>query len=122
MKDILKDLKDFNLPKDKKALNKIKCSLRHGGRIYWYYQEDLEFCKKIAIDPKEEKYYSGLCVIAPNLEIRTIDQELEYDECIVVIDSEPTTKCYPESTWIAINRLIDDKSLVEIYTLEECKQ
>ena len=117
MEDILKDLANFDLPKDDKMFDKIKCSLKHGSRIYWYYQEDLDFYKKLESDVREQKCFSGLCVIAPDREIRNIDQELECDECVIIVDDYPTEKCYPESEWIAINRLIDNDSLIEIYEL-----
>jgi hypothetical protein len=42
--------------------------------------------------------------------------ELETDECVVVMDRYPCEKSYPETDWIALNRILDDEELVEIYS------
>ena len=116
MRNIKRDCVDIDLPRDVGAFDKIKCGLRHGTRIYWYYKEDLNCL------PDEEKenvrdyeYFSGIVVYVDGAEIRSRDSELDYEECVVVIDTEPTEKCYPECAWVALNRLIDDDNLVEIY-------
>ena len=116
MRDILTDLKDFNLPKDwEQAFKKVKCNLQQGGRIYWYYNDEKKFCESIGEEPRLMKYWSGITVIAPDREVRSMGCELEIEDCVVVLDWHPCEKCYPESDWIALNRLLDNPDLVEIY-------
>ena len=40
---LMKDLDNENLPKNLDNLDKIKCDLMSGKRVYWYFKEDLEF-------------------------------------------------------------------------------
>lgn len=107
------DCKNPNLPKDSDDLDKLYCeSLKLGTRIYWYYKEDLEQFADEAPHIRDYHLYSGIVVPLPDVENRG---ELEYNECMVCIDQYPTEKEYPQFNWTALNRLLDDKDLVEIY-------
>ena len=120
VKNIREDCGNLDLPKDwEKAFDKIKCPLNHGSRIYWYYKEDIVHLNEADEDPRDYASYSGLCVCLDGNEIRYIDEELETDECVVIIDMYPTEKCYPECSWKALNRLLDDEDLVEIFRKEK---
>lgn len=114
--EVFEDLNNFELPKDENAYNKIKCSLTNGQRVYWYYKDDLEFCKEIGEDARRSYLYSGIVFTRPFIEKPNYESEMNIEDCIVCIDWYPCEKCYPETDWIALNRLIDNDDLVEIYT------
>jgi hypothetical protein len=120
-KEILKavrDAQDIDLPKDVDSIEKIKGVIENGTRLHWYYKEDLEYFREYvpAIEnPRECSEYSGIAISIPGQESGRGDLE---EGIIVVIDNYPVEKCYPEITWVALNRLIDDPELVEIYSEE----
>ena len=114
MKELLSDLKNFDLPKDlDAALPKIKCSLIQGSRLFWYEKEDKEMADEMGEDPRQFPPYSGILVAAPDTTYN--HGELEIEDCVIVMDNYPCEKCYPEVTWIALNRLLDNNDLVEIF-------
>ena len=122
-KDFIQDVKDqrcLSLPTGdnwEEKLDKIKVpELYSGLRVYWYYKDDAEFSAQFRDDPRVDPPYSGLIIPLPDVEIRGGHEgELEWEDCIVVIDSYPTEKCYPEVDWVALGRLLDNDNLVEIY-------
>lgn len=110
-----KDLsKGMELPKDETALNKIHCELGNGKRIYWYYQDDLEFYENEGESVKDysDALFSGIVIPIP---YSSGTRESDYDCYIVVIDQYPTEKEDPTVDWIALNRLLDNPLIVEIY-------
>lgn len=123
--EVLKDLRDYNLPRDiDKAFDKIKCPIQHGLRVGWYYQEDLDYFNEwrgrnenIRVNPP----FEGMLVAINDVEARGFDSDLEPDQCIVIMHSYPVEKCYCAYTWIALNRLLDDDSLIEIFELDKEK-
>lgn len=110
---IFKDLQDIDLPKDSNSWNKLKCNIENGDRIYWYYQEDIDFAEEMEFNIREDKAYSGIVVIIPDIEYNGGD--LDCDNTIVIVDRYPCEKCYPITDWIALNRLLDEENLIEIY-------
>lgn len=102
------------LPRDNKSFKKIKCNLKIGKRIYWYYKEDLDFAlNENKIDKDFDVYYpgySGIVILKPDTDSRSIDGE----DCIIVIDRYPCEKCNPEVDWLPLYKLIDCDDLVEI--------
>lgn len=96
-----------------KKLDKIRCGLRQGMRIVWYYEEDKAFAEEHGGDPRFDCPFSGIVVALPDVEVRG-GGELEWEDCAVVVDQYPVEKCYPEVYWIVLGRLIDDDRLVEV--------
>lgn len=111
--EIIDDCRSLDLPKDDNAFDKISCHLEIGDIIHWYYEEDLEFCREEGLDPKDYNYYSGLVVPIPDIEVR--GKGLDIEDAMIAIIDYPCEKSYPESDWIALNRLLDNEDLVEIY-------
>lgn len=95
-------------------LDKIKCGLRQGMRIAWYYEEDKKFAEEQDGDPRIDWPFSGIVVALPDVELRS-GRELEWEDCAVIVDEYPVEKCYPEVYWMALGRLIDDDRLVEVF-------
>lgn len=108
------DLKNYDLPKNLDAIDKIKGILVHGSRIWWYYQEDKEFYEKLNESPRQFAPFSGVVVSKPHVSYS--GPELDIENCVVVIDTDPSEKCYPEVAWVALNRLLDDENLIEIFS------
>lgn len=113
MKQVFEDLENLDLPKYISAWDKLKCTLINGMRIFWYYKDDVKFAKEIHENVKELKNHSGIIIAADET---IYNGSLDEEHCIVVIDRYPVEKEYPEITWIALNRLVDDDNLIEIYT------
>lgn len=113
--ELINDLNNLNLPTDLNDWNKLKCNLEIGQRIYWYFKEDAEYAKKCESTPRQQKPYSG--IIIPKNGISLIGLEIESEDCVVIIDTYPCEKEYPECTWIALNRLVNTKDLIEIFSL-----
>lgn len=112
---IFEDLKNYELPKDIEKLNVIQCKLTNGNRIFWYYQEDVEYakeCDRNEDDLIKDPPYSGILITIPYQEN---NGEYEYDQMIVVIDDYPCEKSYPETAWIALNRFIDDDNIIQVF-------
>jgi hypothetical protein len=98
------------------ALDKIKCELRHGKRIWWYEKVDAEY-----LDEYEEENvrnyapYSGIIVAKDGVDVPQKNAELEIDNIVVVMDTYPVEKCYCEATWIGLPFLLANENLVEIF-------
>ncbi len=115
--EIFADLNNIYLPKNLDDLKKIECKLINGNRIYWYYKDDLEYAKECYDEFAEKEIledppFSGILMVIPGIENRG---EYEYNELIVVIDDHPCEKSYPETGWIALNKLIDYDDLIKIF-------
>lgn len=105
----------FELPRSvEDACKKMEFEPKIGERIYWYFKDDLEFAEEHGLDIKDELNYSG--IVIPKTGFRKFRDEIEeFADAIVVMDCYPIEKEYPEVTWIALNRLLDNDDLVEIY-------
>lgn len=113
LEKLQKDI-DTSLGLSLSSYKKIKTTLEIGKKIYWYYKEDKRFCDKEKLDVKEMFYYEGVVVPKPEIEIRS--GTLEPENSIVVITDCPCEKCYPESYYILLESLLNNKDLVEIYS------
>ncbi len=121
MEELLNDLKNLGLPRDLDvALPKIQCSLKQGCRVWWYAKEDKDMADEMGEDPRSLAPYSGILVAAPDTTYN--GSELEIEDCVIVMDNYPVEKCYPEVSWIALNRLLDNEDLVEIFTDKDPKR
>lgn len=107
------DLCNLDLPRDATAFDKIKCDLRIGAVVTWYYADELKFWKGEKLNPREMASNTGIIVPAHDVEIR--GHILEPENCVVVQYDYACEKCYPESTWFALNRLLDNPEVVEIF-------
>lgn len=116
---LFKDLENENLPLDIDNVDKINCELESGKRIYWYYKEDKSFFADEGEDVKEHyrDIFSGIIVPSPDTEIN--HGELDFGQCVIVIDQYPVEKEYCEVDWTALKRLLDDDDLVEIFEVEK---
>ncbi len=113
-KNLEKDLADWMiLPRDGEAAEKkIKCELRHGMRVRWYYKEDAKFAREEKFDPRKESQYTGIIVAKPDIE-----SGLAHDlgDFVLVIDSYPCEKENARVDYVALNRLMDDEEIVELF-------
>lgn len=120
--ELFADLSNLDLPRDDTVFEKkLKCEINHGRRIGWFYKEDDDYFRKYEGDnPRESPPYSGLMVCTPGKEMRGgADTDLDHDQCIVIVERFPTEKCYPDSAWIALGRLLDADDLVEVFSIED---
>jgi len=109
---LYRDINNRNIPKDwDNAVEKLKCRLDIGKRIYWYYQEDLELYD----NPRDyyKDLYSGIVIPIPGIENNW--GELDIEDTVIVIISYPTEMTYPETDWISIKSLLDIDELIEIF-------
>lgn len=114
---VFKDIENFDLPKDTNKFEKVHCSLRIGQRVYWYYAEDVEFAVIEGFDIKSGyDIYSGIVIPVPDIDTDTELMGGGGTDTIIIMDKYPTEKEQCQYTWIALNRLIDDDNLVEIYS------
>jgi len=117
MEKIISDCENIYLPRNwEEAFEKVTGSLKHGSRIYWYFDDDKKFADEEGINIKEDPPFSGLVIARPDIIMQSGSRELDYEDCVVVVDDYPTEKCYPETDWIALNRLLDNEDLVEIFS------
>lgn len=114
LQNLQSDLENDKLPKNTNNYFKIHCQLMSGKRIYWYFEEDLKFFKDEGEDIKNYKndIFSGIVVGAQDVE--NTRGEIDCNDCVVVMDQYPVEMEYPQFTWIAMKRLIDDDNLVEV--------
>ena len=116
--DLKKDLENYDIPFDLEAYNKIKTELTSGKRIWWYYNEDLEYAKELELNPREDiDIHSGIVVGIHATEYN--GGELDISHVIVVVESYSCEKEYPVIWWMTMNRLLNDEELVEIFSKEE---
>lgn len=113
---LVKDLDNENLPKNLNNVDKIKCDLVSGKRVYWYFKEDLDFFTEEGEDIKRysEGLYSGIVVGRHDVENRF--GQIDFSDVVIVMDTYPIEMDYPQFTWIALKRLLDDDNLIEIYS------
>ena len=118
---LVRDLENEDLPLNIDNVDKINCELESGKRIYWYYKEDKSFFANEGEDVKEHyrDIFSGIIVPVPDTEIN--HGELDFEQCVIVIDQYPVEKEYCEVDWTALKRLLDDDELVEIFSVEKEK-
>ena len=119
-KEILKQARDSQLPKDiEKASKKSPDILKPCSRIGWYTKEDLEFYESVEglHHPRIEPPFQGYLVQIHDL--GDVTNDMEWDQCTVVMDIYPVEKCYCQPTWISYNRLLDDDGVIEIVLLKE---
>lgn len=115
LEELQNDLRNDELPADLKAYEKIRATLRPGLRVGWYFQDDKKFWEADGFEPREQTLYEGVIVPRPDLEMR--GSELEPEDCVLVQIDYPCEKCYPEVTWFALRRLLDNPELVEVFPL-----
>lgn len=110
-----KDLENDNLPRKTSNFLKIRCPLKSGKRIYWYFEEDFKFFNDEGenIEDHKKDIFSGIVVGAQDVENNW--GELNVEDCVVVMDQYPVEMEYPQFTWVALKRLLDDDNLVEIF-------
>ena len=115
LKQLVKDIENYNLPKDLSSYDKIRCELKHGNRVYWYYKEEMDFWQDEGLNIYEcyKDMNSGIIVGRPDIDVR--GSELDVEDCVIIIDNYPTEKEYPVYTWISLKRILDDKFLVDIF-------
>jgi hypothetical protein len=115
--EVFDDIDNLDLPDDLDKLDKIHCRLMSGKRIYWYYDEDLRFYNDQELNIRDcyQSIYSGIVIPMPDVENRG-SGELEYGDAIIIMDYYPAEKEYPQTTWIALNRLVDNSDLIEIFS------
>mgnify|MGYP000472135603 CR=1 FL=1 len=118
-KELSNDIDSVDLPTNIDNIDKIKGELVSGKRFYWYYKEDLDFFNEQKENVREHIYdiFSGICVPRPGIEYN--GGELDFEDAIIVIDSYPTEKSYPEIDWITLGRLLDNNDLVEFFEEEK---
>lgn len=117
VKQIFDDRENNFYPSDDKAFEKIKCDLKPSNKIYWYYQEDKEFSDEEEYDIKEYPGFSGIIIPFPDVTLNSHDDtELDIEDCIVIITEYPAEKEYCRAEWLYLERLLDEKDLVEIFS------
>lgn len=115
IKDLFKDIDDYNLPKNTENYDKIKGDLYSGKRFYWYYQIDLDYFNDEGEIIKDylNDIFSGIVVATPDTENN--HGEIDVENVIVVVDQYPTEGTYPEVSWTALKRILDDENLIEFF-------
>lgn len=125
MREIFKAIADCNnhdLPKDIKVYEKVKCGLENGLRVFWYGEEDKEYSDTYGgpdADIKRDTPWSGIIVGLPD---RDYANNIEIDNCFIAMDRYPIEKDNCCVSWIALNRLLDNPKLIEIYSEKELSQ
>lgn len=103
------------LIKDVKVFDRMIGQPIIGGKVGWYYKDDLKFWKSFkASVPKDAKDmpYLGICVPLPDDEIRgeSLDEDF-----LIIQTHYPCEKCYPEVVYFTLYRLLSDKNVVKIF-------
>ena len=126
------EARDDELPEDLEAWNKFPDYLTPGDRIGWWFDEDWEYALEFCTDVEEEDEdrrvseangrayhllqrtppYSGIVVPAPDVE--NCVGNLDPEKFVVVMDTYPTEKCPCEATYIALRRLADNETLLQV--------
>ena len=119
LNQLLKDMNNYSLPRNTESLDKIKCELKQGKRVYWYFEEDLKHYaeENLKIKDFSKDLFSGIIVGWQDVENNL--GELDFNDVVIVMDSYPVEMEYPQFTWLSLKRLIDDENLVEIYSEEK---
>ena len=117
LKQIILDREKNFFPEDDEFWEKVKCEIKVGSKIHWYFQEDKDFADKQGFDVKDEIWFSGIIVPFPEVTLeRGSETSLEYEDCLVVVTRYPAEKEYCRTDWISLHRLLDQKNLIEIYS------
>lgn len=113
---LMKDIENENLPSKTEYLNKIKCELKQGKRVYWYFEEDLKHYaeENLRIKDFKKDLFSGIIVGWQDVENNW--GELDFNDVVIVMDSYPIEMNYPQFTWFALKRLLDSENLIEIFS------
>ena len=118
IENLFKDFNNDDLPKNLDNLDKIKCSLRIGKRIYFYYKDEKDFFENEELKIKDHLRDINSGIIVPKHGIENNGGEFDFENVMICIDQYPIEKSYPYICWIALNRLLDDKELIEIFEAE----
>lgn len=114
-RQLSKDFSNTHLLPDDEQLGKIKCVLKQGMRVRWFYDDDRGFYEGMKMEPRNETQYTGIIVAKPDVEARG---ELQAADCVLIIDSYPCEKENPRCDWVSLVRLLDDVTLVEVFKHE----
>ena len=120
IKQIIEEIRSNDLPKDiDKAIKKCPDILTPCSRIGWYSKDDLDFHKTEPgmPHPREEPPYQGYLVQLHDC--GDVSDNLEWDQCMVVMDTYPVEKCNCEPTWISLVSLLDNDDCIEIVVLKK---
>lgn len=115
MENMLEDLRNAYEIADEAAVEKFAVDdPKNGMRISWYHKEDEEYAKEWGdgTTAREMAPYSGILVLAPD---RGTGREFDFDDFVVVVDRYPTEKCFPDTDWVALPRLLATENLVEVF-------
>lgn len=117
IKSIFKDRNESFFPNDENAFDKLKCKeLKPGQKIQWYYQGDKDFADEADFDIKQDPGFSGIVMPMPDTDLNGHDDtDLEADDCIIVVTQYPAEKEYCRCGWVYLNRLLDQKGLIEVF-------
>ena len=114
-----KDLRDCNLPKDLEMYNKAPSIFKAGQRIGWWYREDEEYAKECGDTVEEDIPFMGVVVPGPDIENRSGSMgEFDSEECVVVVTVFPVEKCYPDTDYVAMKRLLNNDDLVKVIVID----
>lgn len=117
IKELFKDIDDLYLPKDDNRFDKFPGEFKIGQKIGWYYQEDIDYSSENNGDfPYKNPPFKG--VVIPIIDLELNSENVESENCVVVIYKSPTEKCYPLTEYISFKRLINDENLIEIIKLD----
>lgn len=109
------DMRNFDLAPEDSCDRLLKCEIKHGERVYWYFKEDAKYAKEFQNDVREQRLYSGILL---HCDGQIADgREIDIEDCVLVVDHYPTEKCWPDVSWIALGRLLASEGLVEVYSL-----
>ncbi|MDE2440734.1 MAG: hypothetical protein KGP14_06895 [Betaproteobacteria bacterium] len=85
----------------------------NGLRVSWYYKQDAEYAKEWREkSARDLAPYSGILALAPG---KNTGHEGDIEDFVVVVDRYPTEKCWPETDWVTLARLLSNKDLVEVF-------
>jgi len=118
IENLFEDFDNDELPENLDNLDKIKCRLTIGKRIYFYYEDEKQFYEDEGWKIKKSLDSINSGIIIPRHGIENRGGEFDFEDVMVCIDQYPIEKSYPYICWIALNRLIDDEELVEIFEAE----
>jgi hypothetical protein len=111
-----------NLPRNiETGFDKLKCDTKHGQRIGWWYQSDVEYAKECFEEDESWRNnppYCGMMVAAESTTLRGgFGADIDEDRCVVIMDTYPVEKSYCEATWTMLGWLLDDDEVAEIVAL-----
>ena len=105
------------IPRDINSLDKLKCDLDFGKRLYWYYQEDLDFfLDENKNHNGDDTFYPPFSGIIIPYEDQTVNDEFAI---IIMEDIYPIEKENCKATWFPLYQLLDNDDLVEINDKEK---